>query len=226
MKVKVIMVPLFGIPGGGKGSVMANLKKMAVSSPDISIITVEMGAYFREKSKIDGPIKDIMDSGGLLSNSMVNEVFEGLFNASLADLLINGSELKQKIIVLLDGYPRTIPQWEHFLEYRSRKELAVAGIFIELAEEIVMHRSTIRRICPKCGNTFSAEEFTICPHCQGSEGKRRADDIKMERRIKVFNEETAPVIEEAKSIIDHQITVSGEDTKLASEKVWKFLQEL
>lgn len=226
MQIKVFLVPLFGLPGSGKGSVMANLKKMAAASSDISIITVEMGAYFREKAKIDGPIKDIMDSGGLISNSMVNKVFEELLNSSVAAPLFASDNLKEKMIVLLDGYPRTLPQWEHFLNYRADKNLSVAAIFIELAEEIVMHRSTIRRICPKCGGTFSSEEFRICPHCGQSEGIHRADDLKMERRVKVFNEETAPVIKEAKGIFEHQIAVSGENTKLASEEVWSFLQTL
>lgn len=227
MQIKVVLVPMFGLPGSGKGSVMANLKKMAADSSDISIITVEMGAYFRKKAQIDGPIKDIMDSGGLISNSLVNDVFEELLNASVAAPILIGDGLKEKAIVLLDGYPRTLPQWEHFLEYRAEKNLSVAGIFVDLPEEIVMHRSTIRRICPKCGGTFSTEEYHLCPHCGQSEGIRRADDLKMERRVRVFNEETAPVIEEAKSIFEHQITVSGVDTKLASQQVWDFVaQEL
>ncbi len=226
MKIKVIVVPLFGIPGGGKGSVIANLKKMAEQSRDISIIAVEMGAFFRERSKTDATIKDIMDSGGLISNSMVNSIFEDLLNASVASPLLKAVELKEKMIVLIDGYPRTLPQWEYFLDYRCKKVISVAAVFIDLAEEIVMHRSNIRRICPKCGGTFSAEEHFLCPHCKGSEGIRRADDLKMERRVKVFKEETSPVIQEAKNIFDHQITVSGKDTMLASEEVWKFLQML
>lgn len=223
MQIKVVLVPMFGLPGSGKGSVMANLKKMAEGSTIFSIITVEMGAYFRKKAQIDGPIKDIMDSGGLISNSLVNDVFEELLNASVAAPILIGDGLKEKAIVLLDGYPRTLPQWEHFLEYRAEKNLSVAGIFVDLPEEIVMHRSTIRRICPKCGGTFSTEEYHLCPHCGQSEGIRRADDLKMERRVRVFNEETAPVIEEAKSIFEHQVTVSGEDTKLASQQVWEFV---
>ena len=162
MNTKIILVPLLGIPGGGKGSVMTNLKKMAETSPNISIRTVEMGAYFRQKAETDGQIKDIMDSGGLINNSLVNQVFEGLLNSAIASPLMQGEELKPKTIVLLDGYPRTIPQWEHFLDYRAENNLSVAAIFIELAEAIVMHRSTIRRICPNCGKTFSAEEYRIC----------------------------------------------------------------
>ena len=226
MQSKVILASMFGLPGSGKGSVMANLKKFAADSPEVSVNTVEMGACFRKKAQIDGSIKDIMDSGGLISNSLVNGVFEELLNASVAAPLLLGDELKSKMIVLLDGYPRTLPQWEYFLEFRAEKKLSVAGIFVELPEEMVMHRSTIRRICPKCGGTFSAEEYRLCPHCGKSEGIRRADDLKMERRVRVFNEETAPVIEEAKSIFEHQITVSGEDTKLASQQVWDFLQTL
>lgn len=226
MKVKVILVPLFGIPGSGKGSVMANLKKMAKESEKISIITVEMGAYFRAKAKTDGPIKDIMDSGGLISNSVVNDVFVELLNSSIAAPLLHGDELKEKMVVLLDGYPRTIPQWEYFLEYRSQNNMSVAGVFLELDEAVVLHRSTIRRICPKCGGTFSAEEFKICPHCKESEGVRRADDLKMKHRIAVFNEETSPVIQEAQAIIERQVIVSGADTLVASQQIWEFFQTL
>lgn len=226
MQSKVELVTVQGRPGSGKGSIMANIDRMAASNPNISIRKVEMGACFRQKAKIDPVIKDIMDSGGLISNSVVNGFFENLLNATVAAPLFAGEDIKEKMIVLLDGYPRTLPQWEYFLNYRAEKNLSVAGIFVELDEEIVMHRSTIRRICPKCGGTFSAEEYHICPHCGQSEGIRRADDLKMERRLRVFNEETTPVIEEAKSIFEHKIVVSGEDTKLASKLVWDFLQTL
>lgn len=224
MKSQVILVPLFGIPGGGKGSVMSNLKQMAEIDFDISVIPVEMGTYFRKRAETDGAIKDIMDSGGLISNSLADQVFEKLLNSAIASPLIKGE--KTKTIVILDGYPRTIPQWEHFLNYRAENNLSVAAIFIELSEAIVMHRSTIRRICRNCGKTFSAEEHLICPHCGKSAGIRRADDLKMRRRIEVFKKETAPVIEAAKNSFEHRIIVNGENTTLASHLVWEFLQTL
>ena len=226
MKTNVILVPMFGFPGSGKGSVMNTLKKLSETSPNISIITVEMGAYFRKKAESNSSIRDIMDSGNLISNSMVNEVFEGLLNEAVAAPLLNGEYLKNKMIVLLDGYPRSIPQWEHFLAYRKSKNLAVAGVFLELSEDVVLHRSTIRRICPKCGGTFSIEQFKACPDCGKPEGIRRADDLKMKRRIAVFKEATFPVIYEAKSIIEHKLTVDSSDTHAASLQIWAFFQNL
>lgn len=236
-KIKVDLIALFGLPGAGKGTVMAILEKLAAASPDISVKKVEMGAYFRAKAKTEAAIKDKMDDGKLLSNSMVNDVFEQLVNAALAEMLLKGEPLKEKVIVLLDGYPRTSPQWDYFREYLWKLKqqsmgsdgvpaVSDAAIFIELDEKIVLHRSTIRRLCPVCGGTFSAEEHQICPHCGKSEGKPRPDDQRMIERVRVFNESTLPVISEAKTVFDHQITVSGEDTKLASEQVWSFLQTL
>lgn len=225
MKKQVTVLPVFGIMGSGKGTVIRKAQEKATEDGNITIRVVEMGACFRALSKTDNIVRDAMNNGGLLPDSFVDDVFVRLLQETLAMPLLRGDELAEKVVVLVDGYPRTNPQWENFLKFRRENNLKVAAVFLELPEEVVMYRSKIRRICPKCGMTFSVEDSELCPNC-GTEGRTRPDDEQMKRRVEEFNAKTKPVIEEAKSIFEHQITVSGEDTKLASQQVWDFLQTL
>ncbi len=224
MKTNVILVPLFGIPGSGKGTIISTLKKLSATNADIQVVSVEMGSHFRKLAQDDECIRQIVDSGNLLSDSTANETFQKLIQEVAANVLF-GQELKNKVVILIDGYPRAKNQGENFLAFIRSKNLEVAPVFLELDEEISIQRSRIRRICPQCGATFSIKEHTTCPKCQ-TRGRRRPDDHSMAHRIAVFNDETLPVIKKARQSFQHQISVESNDLRTAALEIWAFFQNL
>lgn len=171
---------ILGAPGAGKGTIAAKLAQ------NLSIPQISTGDIFREESRTNKELSEIMKSGKLVPDDFVNKIVE--------------KRLKQPDCIkgfILDGYPRTIAQAE-FLE---RKKIKI-GIVINLgvSKALIVKRLSSRRTCMQCKAVYNL--ITVPPkaegYCDKCGGKliQRDDDMEstVARRIDAYNTLTAPLI--------------------------------
>jgi adenylate kinase len=116
--------------------------------------------------------------------------------------------------LLLDGFPRTVPQAEaldaQLATLGTSLDLVVA---IEVPEEPIVERITGRRSCPKCGAIYHLKfmppnEAGVCDKC-GYKGDlaQRADDKEevVRQRLDSYNRQTAPLLDYYQSRSDAEV---------------------
>lgn len=175
---------MLGAPGSGKGT-LATLLSEHYGLPHIST-----GDIFRDNirkgTELGTKVKTILDSGELVPDEVTMQI--------LAHRLEEDDAQKGFI---LDGFPRTIEQAEMLDEqYPINK-----AILLNVTDEVLMERLTLRRVCAKCGMTFHLKNIPpkkegVCDVC-GTKLVER-DDQKPEvvkHRLEVYQEETVPVID-------------------------------
>jgi adenylate kinase len=104
--------------------------------------------------------------------------------------------------VILDGFPRTIPQAEALRELLASKNTKVhAAISLEVEDEPMVARISGRYTCDGCGDgyheTFNRPKVEgKCDKCGSEKFRRRADDNPdtVRRRLVAYHAETAPLI--------------------------------
>src|SRR5699024_3399577 len=160
MKVNLV---LLGAPGAGKGTLASYLiEKMGI--PRIST-----GNILREAIKNNTPLgqqaKDFMDAGQLVPDNLV------------IDLLKERMAKRDcKSGVILDGFPRTIPQAEA-LDQVAKIDCA---LLVDVPYEVIEKRMTGRRVCLRCGATYHVDANPpriagVCDIC-GDKLVIRSDD--------------------------------------------------
>ena len=173
---------LLGAPGAGKGT-QAEFIQAALKVPVIST-----GNLLREAVAQGTPLglqaKEYMTSGRLVPD----ELIIALVREKLASHDCDHG-------VILDGFPRTVPQAEA-LEGIADID---AVIDLDVADEKLIDRLSGRRVCLKCGATYHISRLngkTKCDSCS-DELVQRADD-KAEtvlNRLKVYHDQTAPLVD-------------------------------
>lgn len=182
-------VLLLGAPGVGKGT-QAQLLMAAFDIPQIST-----GDLLREHRKSHTELGRLADEwmqrGELVSDELVNEM--------VAERLQRPDCNRGYI---LDGFPRTLPQadWLDSSLAKSRGSYPVVAISIKVAHDELLHRITGRRICAH-GHIYNlySQPPAVSGFCDLDGGKleQRNDDTAavFEKRIKSFDDQTAPVID-------------------------------
>lgn len=102
---------------------------------------------------------------------------------------------------VLDGYPRTLSQSKFLLELVEEKETAIDFVvWVENSDELIIERTTKRRICPECGKVYHLKydpptEDNKCKEC-GVEVIQRSDDTeeKIRSRLQEFKDKTIPAL--------------------------------
>lgn len=120
MRDKIII--LAGMPGAGKGEISNRLKK---EYPNIRHLS--SGYLFRSLDKnteIAKKIASIQESGKLVDDETVNELVE--------PHIIHGKDL------LLDGYPRSVPQAEWLLN--KAVDFDMVSVLLEVDETVSIFR--------------------------------------------------------------------------------------
>ncbi len=185
----MMRIVLLGPPGAGKGTQAVRIaEKYAV--PHIST-----GDIFRANVKEGTPLglkaKEYMSKGLLVPDELVCDLVED--RVSKEDCA-NG--------YLLDGFPRTVFQAEHFDAFLKAKGEEIDYVLdIEVAEEQLLPRMIGRRVCRNCGKPYHVDFFPpkvegVCDVC-GGEVYQRDDDREetVKNRFRVYQEQTAPLIE-------------------------------
>lgn len=176
---------LFGKPGAGKGTqapeLAAALKVPTLATGDVLRQAVREGTPLGRKAK------EYMDRGDLVPD----DVILGIVGDALA-------KPDYQRGVILDGVVRTLPQAEGLkkvLAGLNRKLDAVLSFDIDNDE--IVQRLGGRTVCEKCQTPYTGRSAgDTCDKCGGTLVRRKDDEPDAIRnRLKVYDEQTAPVFD-------------------------------
>lgn len=180
---------LLGPPGAGKGTQAKRLEEK------FGLVQLSTGDLLREAvaagTDAGKAAKSVMEAGGLVSDDIVQNI--------LSDRL---GDPDCAAGVILDGFPRTIPQAEALTQLLAAKGAKVnAAISLEVADEAMVARISGRYSCGGCGEGYhdTFKQPTVvdtCDKCGGTDFRRRADDNAdtVRHRLNAYHAETAPLI--------------------------------
>src|SRR5215475_14333489 len=131
---------LLGPPGAGKGTQAKRLEQAH------GLVQLATGDMLREEAasgtSLGERIKAVMDTGALVSDDIVIELIESRIG-------------KAKNGVILDGFPRTIPQAEALDAMLARQNLKLDHvILLEVDEAALVDRLAGRFSCRNCGASY------------------------------------------------------------------------
>jgi len=179
---------LLGAPGAGKGT------QSEILSQKLQMPHVSSGDLLRENRKrgteLGKAAEGYMDRGELVPDDLIIEMI--LDRLSLPDATHG---------VLLDGFPRTLPQAAALDEALDRNGKRVNGaLYINVPEDVLLDRLSGRLTCRNCGHVYH-EKFAppkvpgVCDVC-GGELYQREDDKRETalKRLSVYFDQTRPII--------------------------------
>jgi adenylate kinase len=150
---------LFGAQWSGKGTQAKLLEEHFLGQYRY----FESGAILRALSTTDNPIgnyvKGFMDKGQMIDNGLVVALFDAFYVTLQADQAM-----------MVDGFPRNVPQMHSFLDRMYRNKREMIGIWIDVPKELAIERAMKRG---------------------------RPDDTResVEKRINTYYEQTMPTID-------------------------------
>jgi len=176
-----------GPAGSGKGTQAKKLESA------YGVTQISTGDLLREAVRAGTPLgmkaEPLMKQGKLVPDDLVIGIIE--------DRFLQGGIEKG---VLLDGFPRTLPQAEALDSMFARNGLTLDRVIsLEVPSSILIDRVTGRRSCPKCGAVYhvtAAPPKTpgVCD-LDGTALIQRSDDTaeKLANRLAVFDTEIPQV---------------------------------
>lgn len=175
---------VMGIQGSGKGT------QAAMLSRDFDLAQVSVGDIFRwnvqNHTKIGAQVRRTMARGQLVEDDLVQQV---------VDDRLRGHDWNYGFII--DGFPRSAPQAEFFLESYDID----AVIYLDLPDEEVRRRVQGRRVCSRCGLDYNLmahhpKRADICDVC-GGELVTREDDTEeaLQNRLREYHEMIGPLLD-------------------------------
>jgi adenylate kinase len=175
---------VMGIQGSGKGT------QAAMLSRDFDLAQVSVGDIFRwnvqNHTKIGAQVRRTMARGQLVEDDLVQQV---------VDDRLRGHDWNYGFII--DGFPRSAPQAEFFLESYDID----AVIYLDLPDEEVRRRVQGRRVCSRCGLDYNLmahhpKRADTCDVC-GGELVTREDDTEeaLQNRLREYHEMIGPLLD-------------------------------
>ena len=184
-----VYIVLLGPPGAGKGT------QAEIISEELGLAHISSGDLFREHIKNQTELgllaKGYMDKGNLVPDDVTIAMIRERLGRPDCE---KGA--------LLDGFPRTPAQAEALEAMLAGFGGQVDGVpYIQVEEGVLVERLSGRWTCRAEGHIFHElfnppKQPGVCDH-DGSELYQREDDRRdtVERRIHVYMEQTAPLIE-------------------------------
>jgi adenylate kinase len=184
-----MVVVVMGPPAAGKGT-QCSLIAERLGLPHIST-----GVLLREAVATDAPLgrlaQPFLDRGELVPDETMSAIVAQRLKAADA-----------RPGAILDGFPRTVDQAQRLDEVLARMGRRIdATIFLRVPADVVLDRVTHRFNCPRCGAIYSIRSSPTrvpgrCDNC-GEVLEQRDDDRAdvARRRLEVYEEQTAPLIE-------------------------------
>ena len=175
---------LLGPPGAGKGT-QAQFITEKYNVPQISTGDM-LRAAVKSESELGMQVKDVMDSGGLVSDDLIIALVKERIQQSDCD---NG--------FLFDGFPRTIPQAEALVDAGIDIEFVIE---ISVADEEIVSRLSGRRVHEGSGRIYHVQyNPPVTEGIDDATGEplmQRVDDQEatVRNRLDVYNHQTMPLV--------------------------------
>jgi len=180
-----------GPPGCGKGTQASNLKAKGIaehlSTGDLLRAAIKSGSELGKK------VQSFVDGGSLVPDNVMLDV-----------IVMSIEHLQRSLPLILDGYPRTLPQGQSLLSIvKDRSDLlSLSGVFwFEIDPALLIKRAVSRRTCSGCGAIYNIKfkppiREEICDLCSGTLIQRKDDNEEtILKRINVYNLETKPLLD-------------------------------
>ena len=174
--MEALRVVMLGPPGAGKGTQGSRIEA------ELGIDHVATGDILRANKDMEtdhGSPREYMEAGELVPDPVMMEVAE----AALSD----------RAGFVLDGYPRTVPQAEHLASVAPPDVI----LHLDADREELVERLSGRRVDPETGENYHVDfDMPNDPEIRGRLIQREDDRPEsVERRLEVYDEQTAPLIE-------------------------------
>jgi|TARA_B110000240_G_scaffold81704_1_gene93147 adenylate kinase len=175
---------LLGPPGAGKGT-QAQFITEKYNVPQISTGDM-LRAAVKSESELGMQVKDVMDSGGLVSDDLIIALVKERIQQSDCD---NG--------FLFDGFPRTIPQAEALVDAGIDIEFVIE---ISVADEEIVSRLSGRRVHEGSGRIYHVQyNPPVTEGIDDATGEplmQRVDDQEatVRNRLNVYHRQTMPLV--------------------------------
>lgn len=176
---------LLGAPGAGKGT-QAKLIMEKFGIPQISTGDMLRSAV-KEGSELGLKAKDVMASGGLVSDDLI---------IALVKERIQAPDCERGF--LFDGFPRTIPQAEALRDAGIGIDYVVE---IDVGDEEIVKRLSGRRVHEPSGRVYHVDHQP--PRESGKDDEtgeplvQREDDKEetVRKRLAIYHEQTKPLVD-------------------------------
>ena len=218
---KTIMI-LFGPPGAGKGSQAPKIVD-ALDIPQLSTGDM-LRAAVAAGSEVGKKAKDVMESGGLVSDELVVSIIQ--------DRITEDDCAKGFI---LDGFPRTVEQakmLDSMLQGTGDKVNLVLAL--EVPDEVLTERICGRWVHKASGRSYHVKyakpisltdgRETMLDDFTGEPLMQRADDTEeaLSKRLKGYHEQTVPILEH----YGPAGVVSKVDANVEPDAVWASIEKV
>lgn len=184
-----MIIILLGAPGAGKGTqselLQERLGMVHISSGDL------LRDHIRRETELGKVAEQYMNKSKLVPDGLVIDMI-------VDRLAVPDAEQG----VLLDGFPRTLPQaaaLDHSLDLRKKR--VNAALYINVNNELLLDRLSGRLTCTRCGHVYNEKSAPpktpgVCDY-DGSALYQRPDDTREAavERLEVYFDETMPIIE-------------------------------
>lgn len=176
---------LIGAPAAGKGTQARRLVNY------YKLTYIATGDMLREQiskgTELGRNMKNVISEGRLVPDDLIIEIVK---NRIQEDDCKNG--------FILDGFPRTQVQADRLNELVGT---ITKAIYINVPDDILLQRISIRESCPKCGASFHKifnppKVSGVCNECGTALVQRKDDNFETGKsRLKTFHDTSEPLID-------------------------------
>lgn len=183
---------LLGKPASGKGT---QIRRILDTFEGRSFSTGDALKYhIARRTELGTRVKALIDAGKLVSDDIVMALFR--------DSAEHLGDTTGTTLFLVDGFPRTVGQYELVKRYLTEKNIAHSFLYFSVADDHILRRFTGRLTCNTCFTPFSTlagevAENDPCPQCKKGKLIRRSDDNEtvVRNRLAEYRAATAPMVE-------------------------------
>ena len=213
MKTKTALI-LCGAPGSGKGYLGDCIKDELRARGFNDFLYISTGdllrAEIKEQTELGKEIEQVLNSGNLVSDSIVSGLITKAFN-------------EPQVLKIIDGYPRTEAQLQDIIKAKE-DGYTIISLKRDTDVALIKERVSKRRVCHDCKSTHSVDDG-CCPKCGGL-SEIRKDDAVINDRLEAYEANTKPLWNRISRMSRAALVVDGsvEAKDVAAEFVEILLQ--